>query len=223
MPYTGPGDEKLPSNVKKLPAARRAKWVKIFNSTYGRCKAKGGPNCEATAFKFANGALKKMAEGEIPTELIRLMCPDCGDLLDEAGLEVVDFDHETADAVMTRLVEIYEEELEDDTTRAIASLAFAEDGPLEFARKGRRLGKKDPGFFRRCMKFPFKGRGFRDKKAFCAWLHERVLHYWPGSRRDPGFAKRKKPRRGTETPAADQLLVFFGKRRSSPRDAGHGG
>lgn len=40
------------------------------------------------------------------------------------------------------------------------------------------LGKQDPHFFGRCMKHDF-GRTFKDKKAFCAWLHKRVVGEWP--------------------------------------------
>lgn len=32
MPYKGPDDKSLPSNVKKLPDAKRRQWVHVFNS-----------------------------------------------------------------------------------------------------------------------------------------------------------------------------------------------
>jgi hypothetical protein len=75
MPYTGPGDDTLPDNVKKLPDNKRAQWVHVFNSTLKNCLSEntgGGAGtqakCESTAFRFANGVAKKeleeMEEGE---------------------------------------------------------------------------------------------------------------------------------------------------------------
>jgi len=75
MPYTGPGDDTLPDNVKKLPDNKRAQWVHVFNTTLKNCLSEntgGGAGtqqkCEATAFRFANGVAKKeledMEEGE---------------------------------------------------------------------------------------------------------------------------------------------------------------
>ncbi len=68
MPYSGPDDEKLPSNVQKLPKPQREKWVKTWNSTFENCRdaTNGGgagsvEKCEATAFKIANGTIKKEA------------------------------------------------------------------------------------------------------------------------------------------------------------------
>ena len=73
MPYSGSDDDSLPSNVQSLPAAARRQWVSVFNSTMANClnPAKGGgagsqKDCEATAFKFANGVVKKAAkEGRV--------------------------------------------------------------------------------------------------------------------------------------------------------------
>src|SRR3990167_3883482 len=64
MPYDGPSDSNLPSNVKKMPAAKRRQWVKIFNSTMASCE---GDDCEGKAFRIANGVLKKRKDmDEIP-------------------------------------------------------------------------------------------------------------------------------------------------------------
>lgn len=52
MPYSGADDSSLPSYVKKLPKAARARWIAIFNNTL---KTSG----ESTAFTVANGWLKK--------------------------------------------------------------------------------------------------------------------------------------------------------------------
>ena len=67
MPYSGPGDASLPSNVKKMPAKKRRRWVAIFNSTFKNCRSRsqgGGKGalkrCETMAFRFANGAVKEL-------------------------------------------------------------------------------------------------------------------------------------------------------------------
>src|SRR3990167_8226514 len=69
MPYAGPGDPALPANVKKLPQAKRAQWVGVFNSTMERCQAgkmtpgpsekPGEMDCESRAFRMANGVAAK--------------------------------------------------------------------------------------------------------------------------------------------------------------------
>ena len=59
MPYSGPDDKSLPSNVKKLSSKQRRQWVHVFNSAHKSCLAKGGKNCEAFAFKNANGVMMK--------------------------------------------------------------------------------------------------------------------------------------------------------------------
>lgn len=56
MPYSGPSDEKLPSNVKKMEEKDRRQWVSIFNS------AMAEHNDEAKAMMMANGVLKKKKE-----------------------------------------------------------------------------------------------------------------------------------------------------------------
>jgi hypothetical protein len=55
MPYSGPNDASLPSNVKSQPEAKRAEWVAIFNRIY----AKYG---ETAAFRWANGSVKKQVD-----------------------------------------------------------------------------------------------------------------------------------------------------------------
>src|SRR3990170_238675 len=59
MPYTMDSD--LPANVMKMPMAKKKKWIAIFNSTHKSCMDDGGSEktCEAKAFRFANGVLKK--------------------------------------------------------------------------------------------------------------------------------------------------------------------
>lgn len=61
MPYSGPGDKSLPSNVKKLPKKKRSKWVKTWNSAYAACIKDGGSTdtCESKAFRIANGTIEE--------------------------------------------------------------------------------------------------------------------------------------------------------------------
>lgn len=51
MPYSGPDDKDLPSNVKKLSKKKRQQWVSTFNSTYTE-------KDESSAFAIANAAVK---------------------------------------------------------------------------------------------------------------------------------------------------------------------
>jgi hypothetical protein len=69
MPYTGPDDEKLPDNVKKLAASKRARWVEIWNSAYQDCIDNGGNggDCEASAFAQANGVMFASEQGRTYT------------------------------------------------------------------------------------------------------------------------------------------------------------
>ena len=65
MPYSISALDELPSNVKKAPVKLQRQWVEVFNSAYSSCTDKGGDKqaCETSAFKQANGVLKK-AEGK---------------------------------------------------------------------------------------------------------------------------------------------------------------
>jgi len=69
MPYSGPEDKNLPSNVQALPVDLRKQWVAVWNSTYRNCMdpSKGGgagreKDCEGAAFRFANGVTEKQAK-----------------------------------------------------------------------------------------------------------------------------------------------------------------
>lgn len=70
MPYTGPDDEKLPENVKKLDKGKRAQWVEVWNSAHKKCMADGGDTktCEMSAFKQANGVAAKSDKANAVTE-----------------------------------------------------------------------------------------------------------------------------------------------------------
>ena len=59
MPYDGPNDSKLPDHIKKMPANKRAKFISIFNSSHSKCMKDGGKDCEAMAFRMANGSMKE--------------------------------------------------------------------------------------------------------------------------------------------------------------------
>lgn len=61
MPYSGAGDSKLPKNVKEMPEEKREQWVAVFNKAFEACEAGGSGDCEAEAFKAANGAVKRYA------------------------------------------------------------------------------------------------------------------------------------------------------------------
>ena len=58
MPYSGPGDPSLPTNVKSLPENKKAQWVHVFNSVFTKCEASHSPNCEQLAMKEAYGVAK---------------------------------------------------------------------------------------------------------------------------------------------------------------------
>ena len=57
MPYSGPGDASLPDAVKKLSESKRAQWVALFNRRFSECTEKHGEDCEAQAFRLANGVV----------------------------------------------------------------------------------------------------------------------------------------------------------------------
>lgn len=61
MPYSGPDDKKLPANVLKMGKSARTQWVEVFNGAHASCMKEGGKesDCEASAFKQANGVMKK--------------------------------------------------------------------------------------------------------------------------------------------------------------------
>lgn len=57
MPYENADDPNLPSNVKKLSKKKRKKWVAVWNDVFSKCQADDGGDCEAAAFKAANGTI----------------------------------------------------------------------------------------------------------------------------------------------------------------------
>jgi len=58
MPYTV-DSANLPANVKALGADAKARWVAAWNSAHESCQKKGGDDCEAQAFKIANGVIRE--------------------------------------------------------------------------------------------------------------------------------------------------------------------
>lgn len=84
MPFSGPDDSSLPSNVKKLPAKKRRQWVSVFNSTLRNCT---GDDCEGKAFRVANGVVKKKED------LIPIQC-ECGEFKELAvGIKEATCEH----------------------------------------------------------------------------------------------------------------------------------
>ena len=61
MPFSGPSDPDLPSNVSGLSLAKREQWVGAFNGRHDACIADGGTadTCEPSAFAVANAAIKE--------------------------------------------------------------------------------------------------------------------------------------------------------------------
>ncbi|HEX7090634.1 MAG TPA: HK97 family phage prohead protease [Longimicrobiales bacterium] len=47
----------------------------------------------------------------------------------------------------------------------------------------RHVGRRDPGFFRRCMRTSFGAFQPSDKASFCAWLHQQCTGIFPGAHR----------------------------------------
>lgn len=66
MPFSGPDDSKLPSNVRRLPVGKRRQWVAVWNSTFSSCRRDGGSvsSCEGRAFPIANGVVKELGMTE---------------------------------------------------------------------------------------------------------------------------------------------------------------
>lgn len=60
MPFTGPADPALPTNVKGRDERIRAQWVEVFNGVFRRCMLvdRDEKGCEADAFRQANGVIK---------------------------------------------------------------------------------------------------------------------------------------------------------------------
>jgi len=82
MPYTGPSDDSLPENVKKMSKGDRARWVEVWNSAHKKCVDDGGDTktCETSAFAQANGVVKSNAITDLWESIKRLFAP----LVDES-------------------------------------------------------------------------------------------------------------------------------------------
>jgi len=74
----------------------------------------------------------------------------------------------------------------------------------------RRVGRRDPGFFRRCMQTSFGSFQPADKASFCAWLHRQCTGIYPGAHRrrsetmDGIEIKRAPARFGVKEPDEEQ-------------------
>ena len=62
MPFSGPNDSKLPSNVADKPQSVRARYVRVWNGTFASCQRENGSRqeCETLAFQVANAQLKEL-------------------------------------------------------------------------------------------------------------------------------------------------------------------
>jgi hypothetical protein len=76
MPYSGPGDESLPKNVKGMSEGDRSQWVEVFNSAYKKCTDEDGADCEGSAMAQANGVVSKRFDiGALWESVKRLFAP----------------------------------------------------------------------------------------------------------------------------------------------------
>ncbi len=68
MPFSGPSDPTLPSNVEGLSLEKRRQWVGAWNGRFEDCRADGGSvdTCESSAFAVANSAIKELDMGDNP-------------------------------------------------------------------------------------------------------------------------------------------------------------
>ena len=59
MPFSGPNDDALPSNVADKPQSVRARYVRVWNGTYASCQREdaSAQECETLAFQVANAQL----------------------------------------------------------------------------------------------------------------------------------------------------------------------
>ena len=63
MPFSGPGDPSLPSNVIDLSVEKRRQWVGAWNGRFAQCQEDGDADCESSAFAVANSAIKGTYDG----------------------------------------------------------------------------------------------------------------------------------------------------------------
>lgn len=73
MPYTVDSKD-LPKNILAMDAKKREAWVNTWNGVFAQCEKDGGEDCEARAFKMANGAAK-MTEDVNENILARTLIP----------------------------------------------------------------------------------------------------------------------------------------------------
>lgn len=66
MPYTMAS---LPDNVKRLSEQKQRQWLSVWNSAFSRCEKDGEGDCEASAFRQANGVVFSVGE---PADRARL-------------------------------------------------------------------------------------------------------------------------------------------------------
>lgn len=68
--FSGPGDDRLPSNVRDLSLAKRRQWVGAWNGRFKQCQDEGSSakECESSAFAVANAAIKELLSEDESTK-----------------------------------------------------------------------------------------------------------------------------------------------------------
>lgn len=83
MPYSGPSDPGLPSNVKALPPVRRRQWIHVYSSEKRLGKSDGD------AIRIANGVLKGERSVDMPLELTPAPTPVSVQAHPQAGYQAL--------------------------------------------------------------------------------------------------------------------------------------
>jgi len=102
MPYDPNDVSSLPANVQKMSPKRRRQWSAVFNSTHAKCA--GQKDCEAQAFRNANGVAKSLsliddiAEGKVEKDFdprtLGIEIANIQTIFEDLGLSSLDFDND---------------------------------------------------------------------------------------------------------------------------------
>jgi len=75
MPYTADSKD-LPEPVKNMTARNRRRWAGVWNSAYEKCQKDGKGDCEAVAFRTANGTVKPREASDNPDDYLVVEDPE---------------------------------------------------------------------------------------------------------------------------------------------------